>query len=137
MAPTMAGCQRVVGAAQKADKASPRRTAAQSSRPAGYLLVEAGARAAYRIGSAPGMVDMVAGLASDRYAGATRVHRRRQVRVLGVAADKRLPQLPDVPTIQRPGLSVLDQLTTIFRLCRPTRRADLVDSNSSAAFNRA
>ena len=58
-------------------------------------------------GSAPGMTDMLAGNVTMKFDGglASVVHiRSGRIRPLGVAAPRRLPQLPDVPTLNETGL---------------------------------
>ena len=73
---------------------------------AGYLFVEKVGGEALHVpyrGSAPGMVDLIAGrhaFQMDTLGTSKGFIEGGKVRVLGVAADKRLPQLPDVPTVQ-------------------------------------
>ena len=73
---------------------------------AGFLLVKrAGAKALhvpYR-GSAPGLIDTIAGRHAfqiDTLGSSKGFLDGGKLRVLAVAADKRLPQLPDVPTVE-------------------------------------
>jgi tripartite-type tricarboxylate transporter receptor subunit TctC len=73
----------------------------------GYLLLEkAGADALhvpYR-GSAPGMIDTIAGRHAfqvDTLGSSKGFIDSGKLRVLAVMADKRLPQLPDVPTVEQ------------------------------------
>ena len=73
---------------------------------AGYLFVEKVGGEALHVpyrGSAPGMVDLIAGrhaFQMDTLGTSKGFIDGGKVRVLGVASDKRLPQLPDVPTVQ-------------------------------------
>lgn len=62
-------------------------------------------------GSAPGMVDMIAGrhgFQIDTLQSSKGFIDGNKVRVIGVAADKRLPQLPDVPTLAEVGYPQLN-----------------------------
>ncbi|HYH41456.1 MAG TPA: tripartite tricarboxylate transporter substrate-binding protein, partial [Burkholderiales bacterium] len=58
-------------------------------------------------GSAPGMVDMLAGNITMKFdsgfASVPHIHSKR-IRALGVAALQRLPQIPEVPTLDQAGL---------------------------------
>jgi tripartite-type tricarboxylate transporter receptor subunit TctC len=58
-------------------------------------------------GSAPGMADMLAGNITMKFdsglASIPHIQSRR-IRALGVAAPQRLPQVPDVPTLDQAGL---------------------------------
>jgi tripartite-type tricarboxylate transporter receptor subunit TctC len=73
---------------------------------AGFLFIEkAGVKALhvpYR-GSAPGLIDTMAGrhaFQMDTLGSSKGFIDGGKLRVLAVAADKRLPQLPDVPTVE-------------------------------------
>ena len=83
---------------------------------AGYLFTEKVGGEALHVpyrGSAPGMVDLIAGrhaFQMDTLGTSKGFIEGGKLRVLAVAADKRLPQLPDVPTVAGgAGLPVLDQ----------------------------
>lgn len=109
---------------------------------ASYLLVEkAGARALhvpYR-GSAPGMVDMVAGRHAfqiDTLGTSKGFIDGGKVRVLGVAADKRLSQLPDVPTIQE-SLGFPFSINTWYAAYAPANTPKPIVDKLNAAFNQA
>jgi tripartite-type tricarboxylate transporter receptor subunit TctC len=109
---------------------------------ASYLLVEkAGARALhvpYR-GSAPGMVDMVAGRHAfqiDTLGTSKGFIDGGKVRVLGVAADTRLPQLPDVPTIQE-SLGFPFSINTWYAAYAPANTPKPIVDKLNAAFNQA
>ena len=72
---------------------------------AGYLFTEKVGGEALHVpyrGSAPGLVDLIAGrhaFQMDTLGTSKGFIEGGKVRVLAVAADKRLPQLPDVPTV--------------------------------------
>ncbi|MFO1083799.1 MAG: tripartite tricarboxylate transporter substrate binding protein [Reyranellaceae bacterium] len=109
---------------------------------ASYLLVEkAGAKALhvpYR-GSAPGMVDMVAGRHAfqiDTLGTSKGFIDGGKVRVLGVAADTRLPQLPDVPTIQE-SLGFPFSINTWYAAYAPANTPKPIVDKLNAAFNQA
>lgn len=73
---------------------------------AGYLLLERAAVQALHVpyrGSAPGMIDTIAGRHAfqvDTLGSSKGFLDGGKLRVLAVMADKRLPQLPDVPTVE-------------------------------------
>jgi len=73
---------------------------------AGYLFTEKVGGEALHVpyrGSAPGMVDLIAGrhaFQMDTLGTSKGFIEGGKLRVLAVAADRRLPQLPDVPTVQ-------------------------------------
>ena len=109
---------------------------------ASYLFVtRAGAEALhvpYR-GSAPGMVDMIAGrhaFQMDTLGTSKGFIDGGKVRVLGVAADKRLPQLPDVPTIQEvTGFPF--SINTWYAAYAPAKAPRAIIEKLNAAFNTA
>ena len=109
---------------------------------ASFLFVErAGADALhvpYR-GSAPGMVDMIAGRHAfqvDTLGTSKGFIDGKKVRVLAVAADKRLPQLPDVPTVQEvTGFSF--SINTWYAAYAPARTPRPIVEKLNASFNKA
>jgi tripartite-type tricarboxylate transporter receptor subunit TctC len=109
---------------------------------ASFLFVErAGAEALhvpYR-GSAPGMVDMIAGRHAfqvDTLGTSKGFIDGKKVRVLAVAADKRLPQLPDVPTVQEvTGFSF--SINTWYAAYAPARTPRPIVEKLNASFNKA
>lgn len=107
---------------------------------ASYLFVtRAGAEALhvpYR-GSAPGMVDMVAGRHAfqiDTLGTSKGFIDGGKVRVLGVAADKRLPQLPNVPTIQE-AAGFPFSINTWYAAYAPAQTPRPIIEKLNAAFN--
>jgi tripartite-type tricarboxylate transporter receptor subunit TctC len=109
---------------------------------ASYLLVErAGGKALhvpYR-GSAPGMLDTVAGRHAfqvDTLGTSKGFIDGGKVRVLGVAADRRLPQLPDVPTVQE-ALGFPFAIDTWYAAYAPAGTPRPIIDKLNAAFNQA
>ena len=65
-------------------------------------------------GSAAGMPDLLSGRLAmfiDVAAGGIAYHQRGEARALGVSADKRLPQVPDVPTFAEGGVRDAESYT--------------------------
>jgi len=90
-------------------------------------------------GSAPGMVDMIAGRHAfqiDTLQSSKGFIDGGKVRVLGVAADKRLPQLPDVPTIKE-ATGFDYSINTWYAAYAPAKTPRLIIDKLNAAFNRA
>jgi tripartite-type tricarboxylate transporter receptor subunit TctC len=109
---------------------------------AGYLLVErAGARALhvpYR-GSAPGLIDTIAGRHAfqiDTLGSSKGFIDGGKLRVLAVAANKRLPQLPDVPTVEEvTGFKF--SIDTWYVAQAPAATPRPIIDKLNAAFNQA
>ncbi len=90
-------------------------------------------------GSAPGMVDMIAGRHAfqvDTLQSSKGFIDGKKVRVLGVAADHRLPQLPDVPTV-REALGFDYSINTWYAAYAPARTPRPIVDKLNAAFNKA
>ena len=90
-------------------------------------------------GSAPGMVDMIAGRHAfqvDTLQSSKGFIDGNKVRVLGVASDKRLPQLPDVPTVQE-ALGIPYAINTWYAAYAPARTPRPIIDKLNAAFNKA
>ena len=90
-------------------------------------------------GSAPGMVDMIAGRHAfqvDTQQSSKGFIDGNKVRVLGVASDKRLPQLPDVPTVQE-ALGIPYAINTWYAAYAPARTPRPIIDKLNAAFNKA
>lgn len=90
-------------------------------------------------GSAPGMVDMIAGrhgFQIDTLQSSKGFIDGGKVRVLGVAADKRLPQLPDVPTI-RESTGFDYSINTWYAVYAPAKTPRPIIDKLNAAFNQA
>ena len=109
---------------------------------AGYLLLErAGVKALhvpYR-GSAPGMIDTIAGRHAfqiDTLGSSKGFIDGGKLRVLAVAADKRLPQLPDVPTVEQAAGFKFALNTWYVAQAPAATPAPLIDK-LNAAFNQA
>lgn len=109
---------------------------------AGFLLLEkAGVQALhvpYR-GSAPGMIDTVAGRHAfqvDTIGSSKGFLDAGKLRVLGVMADKRLAQLPDVPTIQE-ALGFRMAIDTWYVAQAPSAVPRPIIAKLNAAFNEA
>jgi tripartite-type tricarboxylate transporter receptor subunit TctC len=109
---------------------------------AGYLLLErAGVKALhvpYR-GSAPGMIDTIAGrhaFQMDTLGSSKGFIDGGKLRVLAVAADKRLPQLPNVPTIEEAAGFELS-LNTWYVAQAPAATPRPIVDKINAAFNQA
>ena len=109
---------------------------------AGYLFVEKVGGEALHVpyrGSAPGMVDLIAGrhaFQMDTLGTSKGFIDGGKVRVLGVASDKRLPQLPDVPTIQE-ALGFPFSINTWYAAYAPAGTPRPIIDRLNAAFNKA
>jgi len=109
---------------------------------AGYLFVEKLGGEALHVpyrGSAPGMVDLIAGrhaFQMDTLGTSKGFIDGGKVRVLGVASDKRLPQLPDVPTIQE-ALGFPFAINTWYAAYAPAGTPRPIIDRLNAAFNKA
>jgi len=89
-------------------------------------------------GSAPAVQDLVAGnvdVAFDNIGAAGGLIRAGTIRALGVATEKRVPSLPDVPTVQEtvPGFVVV----TWFALVAPPKVPQAIVSKLNADINEA
>lgn len=109
---------------------------------AGYLLLErAGVKALhvpYR-GSAPGMIDTIAGRHAfqiDTLGSSKGFVDGGKLRVLAVAADKRLPQLPNVPTVEE-AAGFKFSLNTWYVAQAPAATPRPIVEKLNAAFNQA
>jgi len=109
---------------------------------AGFLLCEkAGGKAVhvpYR-GSAPGMIDTIAGrhaFQMDTLGSSKGFIDGGKARVLAVAADKRLPQLPDVPTVEE-AAGFKFSINTWYVAQAPAATPKPVIARLNAAFNEA
>ena len=109
---------------------------------AGYLLLErAGVKALhvpYR-GSAPGMIDTIAGrhaFQMDTLGSSKGFIDGGKLRVLAVAADKRLPQLPDVPTVEE-AAGFKFSLNTWYVAQAPAATPGPIVDKLNAVFNQA
>ena len=90
-------------------------------------------------GSAPGMVDMIAGrhgFQIDTLQSSKGFIDGGKVRVLGVASPKRLPQLPDVPTIQE-ATGFDYAINTWYAAYAPAKTPRPIIDRLNAAFNQA
>lgn len=90
-------------------------------------------------GSAPGMVDMIAGrhgFQIDTLQSSKGFIDGGKVRVLGVASNKRLPQLPDVPTI-REAAGFDYAINTWYAAYAPAKTPRPIIDKLNAAFNQA
>lgn len=90
-------------------------------------------------GSAPGMVDMIAGrhgFQIDTLQSSKGFIDGGKVRVLGVASDKRLKQLPDVPTIKE-STGFDYAINTWYAVYAPARTPRPIIDRLNAAFNQA
>jgi tripartite-type tricarboxylate transporter receptor subunit TctC len=109
---------------------------------AGYLFVEKVGGEALHVpyrGSAPGMVDLIAGrhaFQMDTLGTSKGFIDGGKVRVLGVASDKRLPQLPDVPTVQE-ALGFPFAINTWYAAYAPAGTPRPIIDKLNAAFNKA
>ena len=89
-------------------------------------------------GSAPGMVDLIAGRHAfqvDTLGTSKGFIDGGKVRVLGVASDKRLPQLPDVPTVQE-ALGFPFSIDTWYAVYAPKGTPKPIVDKLNAAFNK-
>ena len=90
-------------------------------------------------GSAPGMVDMIAGrhgFQIDTLQSSKGFIDGGKVRVLGVASDKRLKQLPDVPTIKE-SAGFDYAINTWYAVYAPAKTPRPIIDRLNAAFNQA
>ena len=90
-------------------------------------------------GSAPGMVDMIAGrhgFQIDTLQSSKGFIDGGKVRVLGVASNKRLPQLPDVPTIKE-AAGFDYAINTWYAAYAPAKTPRPIIDKLNAAFNQA
>lgn len=90
-------------------------------------------------GSAPGMVDMIAGrhgFQIDTLQSSKGFIDGGKVRVLGVASQKRLPQLPDVPTIKE-ATGFDYAINTWYAAYAPAKTPRPIIDRLNAAFNQA
>ena len=109
---------------------------------AGFLLLErAGVKALhvpYR-GSAPGMIDTIAGRHAfqvDTLGSSKGFIDGGKLRVLAVMTDKRMPQLPDVPTVEEAAGFKL-ALNTWYVAQAPASTSRPIIDRLNAAFNQA
>jgi tripartite-type tricarboxylate transporter receptor subunit TctC len=109
---------------------------------AGYLFVERVGGEALHVpyrGSAPGMVDLIAGrhaFQMDTLGTSKGFIDGGKVRVLGVASAKRLPQLPDVPTVEE-VLGFPFAINTWYAAYAPKGTPRPIVDRLNAAFNKA
>jgi tripartite-type tricarboxylate transporter receptor subunit TctC len=109
---------------------------------AGYLLLERAAVEALHVpyrGSAPGMIDTIAGRHAfqvDTLGSSKGFIDGGKVRVLAVMADKRLPQLPDVPTVEEAAGFKL-AINTWYVAQAPAGTPRPIIEKLNAAFNQA
>ena len=90
-------------------------------------------------GSAAGMPDLLSGrlaMFMDVAAGGFSYHQRGEARALGVSSDKRLPQLPEVPTFAEGGVRNAESYTWHMVFAPAGTPAPVVQA-INAAFNRA
>lgn len=90
-------------------------------------------------GSAPGMVDMIAGrhgFQIDTLQSSKGFIDGGKVRVLGVASDQRLKQLPDVPTIKE-STGFDYAINTWYAVYAPAKTPRPIIDRLNAAFNQA
>ncbi|MFZ5781727.1 MAG: Bug family tripartite tricarboxylate transporter substrate binding protein [Pseudomonadota bacterium] len=109
---------------------------------ASYLLARRAGGDALHVpyrGSAPGMVDMIAGRHAfqiDTLQSSKGFIDGGKVRVVAVASDKRLPQLPDVPTVQE-AVGFPYSINTWYAAYAPARTPRPIVDKLNAAFNEA
>jgi tripartite-type tricarboxylate transporter receptor subunit TctC len=109
---------------------------------AGYLLLERARAEALHVpyrGSAPGMIDTIAGRHAfqvDTIGSSKGFIDAGKLRVLAVMADKRLPQLPDVPTVEEAAGFKLS-LNTWYVAQAPSGTPRPIIDKLNAAFNEA
>ena len=109
---------------------------------AGYLFVEKVGGEALHVpyrGSAPGMVDLIAGrhaFQMDTLGTSKGFIDGGKVRVLGVASARRLPQLPDVPTVEE-VLGFPFAINTWYAAYAPKGTPRPIVDKLNAAFNKA
>ncbi len=90
-------------------------------------------------GSAAGMPDLLSGRLAmfiDVAAGGLSYHQRGEARALGVSADRRLPQVPEVPTFAEGGVRDAESYTWHMVLAPSGTPGPAVQA-INAAFNRA
>jgi tripartite-type tricarboxylate transporter receptor subunit TctC len=109
---------------------------------AGYLLLDRAAAEAMHVpyrGSAPGMIDTIAGRHAfqvDTLGSSKGFIDAGKLRVLAVMADKRLPQLPDVPTVEEAaGLKL--SINTWYVAQAPAATPRPIIDRLNTAFNEA
>src|SRR3954467_13938688 len=109
---------------------------------AGFLLLERAAAEALHVpyrGSAPGMIDTIAGRHAfqvDTLGSSKGFIDGGKLRALAVMADKRLPQLPDVPTVEEAAGFKLS-LNTWYVAQAPAGTPRPIIDKLNAAFNTA
>lgn len=109
---------------------------------AGFLLLEKAAVQALHVpyrGSAPGMIDTIAGRHAfqvDTLGSSKGFIDAGKLRVLAVMADKRLPQLPDVPTVEE-AAGIKLSLNTWYVAQAPAGTPRPIIEKLNAAFNLA
>jgi len=109
---------------------------------AGYLLLERAAAQALHVpyrGSAPGMIDTIAGRHAfqvDTLGSSKGFIDGGKLRVLAVMTDKRLPQLPDVPTVEEAAGFKL-AINTWYVAQAPAGTPRPIIDKLNAAFNEA
>ena len=109
---------------------------------AGYLLLERAAAQALHVpyrGSAPGMIDTIAGRHAfqvDTLGSSKGFLDGGKLRVLAVMTDKRLPQLPDVPTVEQAAGFKL-AINTWYVAQAPAGTPRPIIDKLNAAFNEA
>ena len=107
---------------------------------ASYLLAKRAGGDALHVpyrGSAQGMVDLIAGRHAfqlDTLQSSKGFIDGGKIRVLAVAADKRLPQLPDVPTV-REAAGFAFSINTWYAAFAPARTPRPIVDKLNAAFN--
>jgi len=108
----------------------------------GFLLLEKTGTQALHVpyrGSAPGMIDTIAGRHAfqvDTLGSSKGFIDGGKLRVLAVMADKRLPQLPDVPTVEE-AVGVKMSINTWYVAQAPTAVPRPIIVKLNAAFNEA
>jgi tripartite-type tricarboxylate transporter receptor subunit TctC len=109
---------------------------------AGFILLERAAATALHVpyrGSAPGMIDTIAGRHAfqvDTIGSSKGFIDSGKLRVLAVMADKRLPQLPNVPTVEEAAGFKLS-LNTWYVAQAPAGTPRPIIEKLNAAFNQA
>jgi tripartite-type tricarboxylate transporter receptor subunit TctC len=108
----------------------------------GYLFLERAGVDALHVpyrGSAPGMIDTIAGRHAfqvDTLGSSKGFLDGGKLRVLAVMADKRLPQLPDVPTVEE-AAGFKMAINTWYVMQAPTGTPRPIIDRLNAAFNEA
>jgi tripartite-type tricarboxylate transporter receptor subunit TctC len=109
---------------------------------AGYLLIERAEVKAMHVpyrGSAPGLIDTIAGrhaFQMDTLGSSKGFIDGGKARVLAVAADKRLKQLPDVPTVEE-AAGFKFSINTWYVAQAPAATPRPIIDKLNAAFNKA